>query len=768
MLRGLLTVLACLACCGGIARAQQSTVTTMQSQAADQVVAKQISPDKAAPLLLQADDLVYDNRNNRIIAHGNVEIYYNDNILLADEVIYDKSSNTLTAIGNVRLKDSDGSVVNAERLTLSADFREGFIRSLRALTEDDTRVAASNAYRKGDKTIFENGVVTSCKPCEAHPERPPIWRIKSQRVIDDKTDQNVYYENSIFEVFGVPVAWIPWFYTPDPAVQQRSGFLAPNYGFNSSLGYLAGLSYYWAISPNYDLTLTPEFTTQAGYLMQADWRQRLWNGAYEVKLAGAYNDQAQDFLGDRNFRGSVQTTGSFALNSRWSVGWNAVLESDQTFRQFYLLDSIYAFERVSSLYLTGMADRNYFNMTVAQYGNLTGADVYDYETNSYIKTVTATAYPVIDYNYIHNKPVFGGEFSFDLNALALNVNAPSSQLPPGYTGNMEHIVTQAEWRRTLTDDIGERFTPFVLGRADLYSVPSNQEIDGVGVGGPADTFTREMIGVGLDYRYPFVAHTETASHVIEPVVQVIARGGGSNANVPNEDSQSLVFDDTLLFDINKFSGYDLIENDTRANYGLQYTYQNYNGISFRAVGGESVHLAGTNPYVYNPNSGLATNASDYVVGGYLDYMNRFRFLAQLRMDEQDFSLSSQSYSLQTKLGFFQGTLSYVSVQAQPEIGFPNSRDEIAGFGAVKLNDEWTVFGDLRYDIELDQWVRNSAGIQYADECFILSVTYQQTYTTYLDLVPSTAVLVRVGIKGFGQQTTPSSIGDLSPEAAVFR
>ena len=149
-------------------------------------------------------------------------------------------------------------------------------------------------------------------------------------------------------------------------------------------------------------------------------------------------------------------------------------------------------------------------------------------------------------------------------------------------------------------------------------------------------------------------------------------------------------------------------------------------------------------------------------------MNRFRFLAQIRVNEQDLALAYQNYSLQTKLGFFQGTLSYVAVTAQPELGFLQRRDEIAGFSAVRLNDEWTVFGDLRYDIELDQWVRNSAGIQYADECFVLSVTYQQTYISYLDLVPSTAVVVRVGIKGFGQQTTPSSIGDLSPEAAVFR
>ncbi len=763
MFRGLATILACLACCSSV-RAQQSTLSTMPSRTADQVVAKQVAPDKT-PLLLQADDLVYDNRNNRIIARGNVEIYYNENVLLANEVIYDKSVNTLTAIGNVRMKDSDGSVVNAERLTLSSDFRDGFIRSLHALTQDDTRVAASNAYKKGDKTIFENGVITACKPCEAHPERPPIWRIKSERVTDDKTDQNVYYENSIMEVFGVPVAWIPWFYTPDPSVQQRSGFMAPYYGSNTSLGYLLAIPYYWAISPNYDLTLTPELTTKAGYLMQADWRQRLWNAFYEVHLDGVYNNNAPD--GETNFRGSVVTTGNVALNGIWSIGWNATLESDQTFRVFYDLDNVYAYERVSSIFLTGMADRNYFNMTVAQYGNLTGANVFDYETNSYVQTVTATAYPVIDYNYIHNKPVFGGELSFDINALALTVNNPANTLPTGYAGNMEHIVSQAEWRRTFTDDIGERFTPFVLGRADLYSVPSEQEIDGVS-SGPMDTFTREMIGVGLDYRYPFVANTATASHVIEPVVQVIARGGGSNANVPNEDAQSLVFDDTLLFDINKFSGYDRIENDTRTNFGLQYTYQNFNGVSVRAIGGESVHLAGPNPYSYNPTSGLATDPSDYVAGGYVDYMNRVRLLAQIRINEQNAALSYQNYSLQTKLGFFQGALSYVSVQAQPELGFPNTRDEIATFAALKLNDEWTIFGDLRYDIELGQWVRDSAGIQYADECFIFSVTYQQTYTAYMDVVPSTAVMVRVGLKGFGQQTTPSSIVDLSPEAAVFR
>jgi LPS-assembly protein len=762
--RLLVAVLACSICLTGGLRAQQPGLRDVSPGVT--TVAKQVSPDKSKPLLLQADDLIYDNRNNRVIARGNVEIYHDENVLLADEVIYDKVANTLTAIGNVRLKDADGSVTNAERLTLRSDFRDGFIRSLRSLTQDDTRIAATNAYRKdGQTTVYENGVATSCKPCEEHPESPPIWRVKATRIIHDKTDQNLYYENAQFEVYGIPIAWVPYFYTPDPTVKQRSGILAPVYGTDSNIGYFVAVPYYYALSPNYDVTLTPEFTTRAGYLMQAEWRQRLWNGSYQIQLSGAFNDNAPDFLGDRNWRGSVASKGDFAINAVWHVGWNAIIESDDTFRRFYRIDDIYSTERVSTVYLTGQADRNYFNLSVNRYGNLTGAP-FSFETNTFEKAVTATSYPSIDYNYVHNKPVFGGELSFDVNALALTVNDPATLVSPVFRRDTDHVVTQAEWRRTITDDIGERFTPFFTARGDVYHVSSFQDADGVA--GRTDTFTRELVGAGLDYSYPFVSHTEGGSQVIEPRAQIISRAGGANNfKAPNEDSQSLVFDDTLLFDINKFSGYDRMETGTRTNLGVQYTYQMYNGVSFRAVGGESIQLAGTNPF--DPTTGLGGNdRSDYVFGGYLDYKNMFRFVTQLRFNEQDWSLSRQDYSFQAKLGFFTGSISYVAVNAQPELGLEAPGREIATYAALKLNDQWTIFGDLRYDLELNYFVRNSVGIQYSDECFILSVTYQQTNITYQDIRPDTSVVLRVGIKGFGQQSTPSSIGDLSPEAVAFR
>ena len=762
-----ITLLAGVWCLSGTAHAEQQT-HLQQVPGGETTVAKQVSPSKASPMLLQADDLIYDNRGNRVIARGNVEIYQDDNILLADEVIYDKTANALTAMGNVRLKEADGSVVNAERLTLKSNFRDGFVRSLHALTQDDTRVAAANAYKKDNQTIYEKGVVTACKPCEEHPDRPPAWRVKASRVIQDKDDHNFYYENAVFEAYGIPVAWVPYFYTPDNTVKQRSGFLTPTYSYNSStLGYAVAVPYYYAVSPDMDLTLTPEFTTQAGYMLQTQWRQKLWNGAYEINLAGAYNNSADDFFGDRNWRGSVATKGDFEINRYWHFGWNAIVESDETFRRFYGIDSIYATERVSSIYLTGMADRNYFNIAVARYGNLTGTDVFDFETGTFNKSVTATAYPTLDYNYIHNKPVFGGELSFNVNALALSINDPANQLSPVTRGVTDHVATDLEWRRTLKDDLGQVYTPFVQLRGDVYNVSSFEDI--TGVSGPADTFTRQVAGVGLDYRYPFVSNSGGISQVIEPVAQIISRGGqANNSKVPNEDAQSLVFDDTLLFDTNKFSGWDQIETGTRTNFGAQYTLSTSSGVSVRTIAGESIQLAGQNPYELYYGSGLETARSDYVFGGYLDYKNMFRAVAQVRLDERDLGVNSQSYSLQAKLGFLQTGVSYEWVAAEPSLGFPQSRQEVSGFSALKLNDDWTVFGDLRYDLELGQFIRNSAGIQYADDCVVYALTYQQTWIQIQDIKPNTSVSLTIGIKGFGQQTAPTSIYDISPEAANFR
>ena len=86
--------------------------------------------DRAQPLYLQADQLIYDSKSSRVIAQGNVEIYYNNYILTAEQVIYDQSVNKLVAEGNAQLKDPNGSITRADRLEALDDFRDAFVQSL--------------------------------------------------------------------------------------------------------------------------------------------------------------------------------------------------------------------------------------------------------------------------------------------------------------------------------------------------------------------------------------------------------------------------------------------------------------------------------------------------------------------------------------------------------------------------------------------------------------------------------------------------------------
>jgi LPS-assembly protein len=81
---------------------------------------------RVEPLYMQADQVIHDTRNSRVIAQGNVEIYYNNYILTADQVVYDRNTNKLIAEGNAQLKDPNGSITRADRFEALDDFRDAF------------------------------------------------------------------------------------------------------------------------------------------------------------------------------------------------------------------------------------------------------------------------------------------------------------------------------------------------------------------------------------------------------------------------------------------------------------------------------------------------------------------------------------------------------------------------------------------------------------------------------------------------------------------
>lgn len=731
--------------------------------------------DRAAPLYLQGDELIYDTANNRVIAVGNVEIVFNNYILTADRVVYDQGAQTLTAEGNAQLKEPNGNVVRADKLTATDDFREAFVQALSVTSRDDTRITARRAVRRdGNVTEFEQGRFT---PCRTDGSSPPLWCISAARVTHDQQAGTITYQDAAFELFGVPVLYMPYFEHADPSVKRRSGFLAPEYGHTSTLGTTLEVPYYFALAPNYDFTFNPMYTSEHGVLWQGEWRHRVhWGdirGAYNIKLAGI--DQDIDTLSSGSkesldgWRGSVQSRGLFSLSSWWRFGWDITVESDDAFRRFYKLDSLLQTDRINSVYLQGISERNYFATTLYHFGGLLVEDTPE---------ASSRVMPVIDYNYIFDRPVAGGELSFSMNALSLTRSTSQAS-------DMHRASFEGHWRRKIVDGIGQVWTPYLGVRGDVtqfdnaWDADANDWVDD-------DTITRAMAVGALTYAYPFVKHTAAGSHIVEPIAQVVARPAHVSQNrIPIEDAKSLVWDDTLLFEVDKFSGWDRMETGTRGNVGVQYTYQAASGGFARFLVGQSYHLGGENAFRYrdpnqlgplaadsldelpNPASGLETARSDYVVGAYLAPVDTFRLVSQARFDERDLSLRRNDTYTSFTTGPLTAQVQYSYMRIDPaDQSEPLRREQEVQFGgALRLSEHWTLLGGIRYDIDTQDRLQDTIQLRYADDCFVLTASYTESFITNdrYGIEPDRAVMLRLEFKHLGQFALNQNVGGLEAE-----
>ena len=700
--------------------------------------------DQTKPMLLNADELVYDSARSRVTARGNVEIYYNNYVVFAEEVVYDQRSGRLEARGNVRIKTPNEEVISADKYEFSDDFRDGFIEGLRVVTREDARISAQKATRTdGQTTVFENGFFTPCKPCKDDPTKPPLWQIKAQKITHAQAESTIYYEGASFEFLGTTIAYLPYFWSPDSAAKRKSGFLSPEVSHSTDLGFTFRMPYYFALAPNYDFTFDPMETTRHGVLWSGEFRHRTTigpaNGEYNIKFWGI--DQSASTLPDsitnrgdlEGWRGSIETHGRFKLSSWWSFGWDATLESDDTFRRFYKIDNALRTDRISDIYLVGLSERNYLGIYGYHFGGLLPSDT---------SNATSVVHPLIDYNWLAGTPVLGGELKFNANVVSLSRENGA---------DMSRVVTEGKWRKQMIDGIGQVWTPFASVRGDLYQV-SDTTVTNPGLE-EKNTIWRGMATAGLQYQYPFVAHTAAGAFVLEPIAQLIFRPDAvEQKGIPNEDAKSLVFNETLLFGIDKFSGFDRIETGSRFNAGIQATYQSNLGGYARLLVGQSFQLSSATPFA--PGTGLEDKRSDYVAGLYLEPSANFRFIGQARFDNETFETNRVDAASLFNWGPVAATVSYAyqrDLLTVDSVGnqIITSPHEITAGGQLKIADYWYLIGGIRYDLANDRRLQDAIGIKYLDDCFMLTGIYTETLYEDPTIAKDRTFMVRFELKNLG-------------------
>lgn len=693
---------------------------------------------RETPALLQADEVNYDEDAGVVTARGNVEVSQGERIVLADRISYELDRDVIVAEGNVSLLQPTGDVAFAERVELTGDLEEGALRAFRLLMTDRTRLAAAAAVRTRDnRTEMRKAVFSPCELCREEPEAAPLWQLRAERVVHDEAEQTIFYRDTTFELFGVPVLYTPYFEHPDPTVDRQTGFLVPTFGSSDELGFTYQQPFYWVIDRSSDLTLSPIYTSQEGPVGLATYRRHTGDGRFAITLSATEGDLIEDSgqLKRDQFRGHIDTRGRFDLTRTWRWGFDLERATDDTYPRVYDLKTDGDRFLEGELFAERFEGRNYLTAQAFTWQGLRRGD--DNEQLPFVL-------PETRYSYVGEPGVAGGVLHAEASALNLiRREGRDSRRLSGTLG----------WDLPYIDELGGRLELKTAMHLDAYAFtdvdpasdqvapPPGQREDG--------TELRAFPQIALSYSYPVVRHSPLGSEVLEPRVQVVAGpNGGNPGEIPNEDSRGLEFDTDNLFALNRFPGRDRVSSGQRIDYGVSYTYTTPSGGgSASATLGQSYRIASDSalPEFVGEDDSFSDIVGSLKVSPirYVDAVYRFR------ADTEPFDLNRTEVNLNAGPPALNLSLDYSLLDRSDTRPNFQQREEIAATLRTRFARYWSAFARHRRDLQDDEGLRTAFGISYHDECFLVNVTAERRQFRDRDLEPETRVLVSFALKHLG-------------------
>lgn len=690
----------------------------------------------AGPVLMIADEVVYDQATAVVVAKGDVEISRGGARLLADRVRYDQRADRMRAEGDVFLLEREGEMFYADEVVLTGDLRDGVIQQLRVRLQDDSLFAASQARRIAGTTVEMDRAVYS--PCEICPEdtTPPLWQITASRVTHDQEERTISYRNAFLEMFGVPVAYTPYLSHPDPTVERKSGFLAPSIGNDSELGFIVETPYYWALAPNYDVTLTPILTSEENAALVTEYRHLLPNGRFELLGSGTYASKAEPRLDEpetgQEFRGHLEGEGRFGVGDGWVTGYDILFASDDTY-----LDR-YDFSNESILnnraFVERAWERNFVSLSGYGFQGVRPADEQD---------LIPVALPVADVALVSDPWRFGSRFTLDSNLAVLT-----------RTGGLDthRLSATGGYELPALGPIGDRYELRLSLRGDLYHTdgdPLTFEDDGTSTEG------RIFPRATLDWSWPLVGDTFGWTSVIEPVVSTsVTMTGINDDDIPNEDSIDLEFDDTNLFEADRFPGLDRVDDGGKVSYGLRYGVFGDSGERLSLLFGQSYRFYGES--IFDPDSGLDQNLSDYV--GRIDvsphpwFDARYRF----RLDRGGGALERNEVRTWFGPPRVRFSVAYLSLDDDPAADEFEQREEIAAGVALGVTPQISLRARTVRNLAEDEPIAKTFGLVYRNPCLLVVAGAERRYTRNRDADEGFEFMVRLTFKNIGELGTEAS------------
>ncbi len=708
------------------------------------------APVEAEPQIeFSADEVVYDSEADLVSAQGQVRMMRDGNYLAADRISWNRETGRVIAEGNVVVVNPEGDKLIGERVDLTDTLRDGTVENLLIVLESGGRIAAVRGSRTDTQTELVNAVYSACPvTTETGCPKNPSWKISAARIVQDRATGRIRFAGGRLTILGITVPLLPVFSIGDGSGQGGfGGALVPGFRVDSNNGVEINLPYYWRVDRNRDLTVTPHVYTESLPALEARWRHLTSIGAYQVGGFVTYgtvpDSDAIDLNPEsrRGIRGYFEANGRFQLDPYWTVTGSLRAATDKTVTRRYdinrddrLRNFIHA-ERISL--------DSYISIEGWAFLGLRSTDKQER---------IPFALPAIDARLRLDEPILGGKVELQANSLAiLRLEGQDTQ----------RAFASARWDLRRLTPMGQELTFTALARADAYHTDEAGKTAVEIYRGRDGWEFRGIAALAADLRWPLVGQLWGGTQRLTPRIQLVLTPPTKNIEIPNEDARSVDLEDTNIFALSRFAGYDRWEDGSRVTYGLEWQFERPSWSTYTVIG--QSYRPTRDPTLFPNGTGLTDRFSDIVgrtrvrFGRFIDITNRFR------IDKDNLALrrSELDLTIGTDLTYIQAGYLRLNRDISSTVEDLRDKEELRVAGRLQFHRYWSVFGSSVIDLTgldedplslADGWeqVRHRLGITYEDECLELGVAWKRDYERVGEFKAGSTFSINFSLKGIGR------------------
>ena len=677
-------------------------------------------------------DQIEINSDGVLVASGSVTVWQGDTKITANKISYEGTINSLEITGPIRLTDGTGTVILADQAALSQDLSQGLIKSARIILNKQVQIAAAQISRVNSRyTQAYKVAATSCYVCAG---KTPLWQIRAQRIVHDKLEKQLHFDNAQLRIMDLPVLFFPYLRLPDPSLKRASGFLVPQLTTSTTLGTAIRTPYFFKLGDHKDFTLTPILSSRTNTL-GFRYREAFQTG--KLSLEGAVS---RDNLSTDQNRGYLFGTANYELDQDYKLDVQVQTVSDPSYFYEYDVAKIDRLETKISFNRTKRYENS--ELRFSNYHSLRDSD-----SNATQPTLVAEG--IYQQRIVPSS--IGGVLDLESSFLAsyrysdIDSDGDSDGYVDGYDTARLSLV--ANWKRNYSFQNGSIVDVESQVETSQYVVRQHKNVD--------PNITRISTAAAVGLRWPLSRRLKDGGmQRIEPHVQLVGMNSHSE-KIPNQDSTRVEFDEGNLYRLNRGPGFDQIETGARINIGVS----GYNQYKTKTkIGWEVGRVYRGNGFEkFSKASGLSGSVSDWLVAGAIETPSGIELVARALLKDLGYIKKAEA-RMAWKNPTHKIAATYVGLSADTLEGRATPLSSLALNWQYRFAPDWQSASDFQFNATNGKLSKLNFGLKYANECVDVNFSASRHFSTSTTFSNKTEFGLSVELSGFssGVRKAPKS------------